>query len=139
MWTLAIFFATVFLAYANGANDKLNFAALGKSFFIPLLVSPLLAIALAIGIYALLHYGRTGLGIEKAWCVCVGGKQELVPVGNERLFNQTSEIAVDVAIDTMENCNQQYVGNFWGINSQKLVDGCHFLSAGAVGFANRDV
>lgn len=112
-------------------GTELNFAALGKSFFIPLLVSPLMAIALGIGIYSLLHYGRTALKIEKAWCVCVGSKQELVPVGSTRQFIQTSGIA----LDTVENCNQHYVGNFWGINSQKLVDGCHFLSAGAVSFA----
>lgn len=112
-------------------GTELNFGALGKSFFIPLLLSPLLAIALGIVIYALLHYGRTALGIDKAWCVCVGSKQELVTVGGEKSFAQTSKIA----IDTIENCNQQYIGEFWGINSQKLVDGCHFLSAGAVGFA----
>lgn len=112
-------------------GTELNFGALGKSFFIPLLLSPLIAIALGIGIYALLHYGRTALGIEKAWCLCVGSKQELVPISGERSFAPTAEIA----IDTMENCNQQYVGKFWGINSQKLVDGCHFLSAGAVSFA----
>lgn len=112
-------------------GSELNFGALGKSFFIPLLLSPLIAIALGIGIYALLHYGRTALGIEKAWCICVGNKQELVTIGGERSFAPTAEIAMD----TMENCNQQYVGKFWGINSQKLVDGCHFLSAGAVSFA----
>ncbi|PSB12827.1 inorganic phosphate transporter [Pleurocapsa sp. CCALA 161] len=112
-------------------GTELNFAALGKSFFIPLLISPLMAIALGIGIYSLLHYGRIVLKIEKAWCVCVGSKQKLVPVGSEKQFTQTSEIT----LDTVENCNQHYVGNFWGINSQKLVDGCHFLSAGAVSFA----
>ncbi|MEM6611600.1 MAG: inorganic phosphate transporter [Cyanobacteria bacterium P01_C01_bin.72] len=112
-------------------GTELNFAALGKSYFIPLLLSPLIAIALGLSIYSLLHYSRGVLGIKEAWCVCVGNKQELVPVGSEQLFAQTSELS----IDTIENCDRQYVGNFLGIDSQKLIDSCHFLSAGAVSFA----
>ncbi|MEL6911033.1 MAG: inorganic phosphate transporter [Cyanobacteria bacterium J06555_3] len=112
-------------------GTELNFAALGKSYFIPLLLSPLIAIALSLGLYSFFHYGRAALGIKKAWCVCIGNKQELVTVGSELRFAQENELS----IDTVENCNQQYVGNFGGINSQKLVDSCHFLSAGAVSFA----
>ncbi len=112
---------------------QLNFAALGKSFFIPLLLSPLIAIMLGVILYSLLHYIRQALGIEKAWCVCVGNKQQLIPVamGKEHAIALNPEIAVD----TIENCNQQYLSNFWGIDSQKLVDTCHFFSAGAVSFA----
>ena len=112
-------------------GTELNFAALGKSYFIPLLLSPLIAIALGLSLYSLLHYTRKALSIEKAWCVCVGNQQELVPVGREHLIAQN----LGIAIDTVENCQQQYVGNFWGIDRQKLVDACHFLSAGAVSFA----
>jgi hypothetical protein len=57
-----------------------------------------MAIALGIGIYSLQNYGRTGLKIGKAWCVCFGSKQELVPVGSERQFTQTSEIAFDTLV-----------------------------------------
>ena len=114
---------------AIGAD--LNFAALGKSYFVPLLLSPLIAILLGLSLYSLLHYSRSALGIKEAWCVCMGNKQEFVPVGSEQLFMQTSELS----IDTIKNCERHYVGNFLGINSQKLVDGCHFLSAGAVSFA----
>ena len=114
-------------------GSQLNFAALGKSFFIPLLLSPLIAIMLGVILYSLLHYIRQVLGIEKAWCVCVGNRQELIPVamGKEHAIALNPEIAVD----TIENCNQQYLSNFWGVDSQKLVDTCHFLSAGAVSFA----
>ncbi len=55
-------------------GTQLNFTALGKSFFIPLLVSPLIAIILGIVLYSLLHYFRTVLKIEKAWCVGVVSK-----------------------------------------------------------------
>lgn len=112
-------------------GTELNFAALGKSYFVPLLLSPLIAIVLGLSVYSLLHYSRDALGIKKAWCVCLGNRQELVPVGSEQLFAQTNELS----IDTIENCERHYVGSFWGIDCQKLVDVCHFLSAGAVSFA----
>ena len=114
-------------------GTQLNFAALGKSFFIPLLLSPLIAVVLGAILYSLLHYARTVSNIEKAWCICVGNQQKLIPVamGKDHAFSLHPEIA----IDTIANCNQSYVGKFWGVDSQKLVDTCHFLSAGAVSFA----
>lgn len=116
-------------------GTQLNFAALGKSFFIPLLISPVIAIMLGLGLYGLLHYARNALGIKKAWCVCIGNKQQLVPIASIGQSNSQFASTSDIAVDTTENCQQQYVGNFWGINSQKLVDTCHFISAGAVSFA----
>lgn len=115
-------------------GTQLNFAALGKSFFIPLMLSPLIATVLSIILYALLHYSRIALKIEKAWCICIGNQQKLIPIsvgGGLEITNNLPE----VNINTTEKCGQKYIGNFWGINSQKLVDSCHFLSAGAVSFA----
>jgi inorganic phosphate transporter, PiT family len=117
-------------------GQEVNFEALGKSFFIPLLVSPLVAIILGAISYSFLRYIRLALKVEKAWCICVGNQQQLVPVvssNNRNIFQ--SVITPDIAIDTQENCSQRYVGKFWGIDSQKLIDICHFLSAGAVSFA----
>ncbi|MGD1919358.1 MAG: inorganic phosphate transporter [Pleurocapsa sp.] len=74
--------------------------------------------------------------IEKTWCVCVGNKQKLIPIISGR---NNSNLAItpnpELAVDTKENCIQRYVGNFWGVDSQKVVDVCHFLSACAVSFA----
>ena len=117
-------------------GQELNFAALGKSFFIPLLVSPLIAIVLGAIFYSLLRYFRLVLGIDKAWCVCAGNKQELIPVavGNNNSILQ-NVITPDLAINTTEQCNQRYLGKFFGLDSQKLVDTFHFMSAGVVSFA----
>ncbi|MDJ0689677.1 MAG: inorganic phosphate transporter [Xenococcaceae cyanobacterium MO_188.B32] len=70
-------------------GQDINFEALGKSFFLPLLVSPFIAIVLgairrslpptAIA-YSFFRYLRLNLGIDKAWCFCVGNKRELVPI-----------------------------------------------------------
>ena len=117
-------------------GTELNFTALGKSFFIPLLASPLIATVLGVVLYSLLHYLRTAFKVEKAWCVCVGNKQELIPVATGISRDDLAASTIpDLAIDTTENCSQRYIGDFWGIDSQKLVDAFHFLSAGAVSFA----
>ena len=117
---------------------KLNFAALGKSFFIPLLVSPLVAIVLAAVLYSIFRYLRLLFAIDKAWCICVGNKQELVPVtvnNNNNTNILQAVITPDIRINTTEKCQQKYIGTFLGIDSQKLVDTCHFISAGIVSFA----
>lgn len=117
-------------------GTQVNFAALGKSFFIPLLLSPIIAIALGVIIYALLRYLRIVLGIEKSWCICAGSTQKLVPIIQPNASNVWASIMTpDLTIDTVEKCTQRYTGKFLGVNSQQLVDVCHFLSAGVVSFA----
>jgi PiT family inorganic phosphate transporter len=63
-------------------GTQVNFNALGKSFVIPLLLSPILAIALSVFAYSLFRYLRIALGIEKAWCVCLGQTKKLVPIAS---------------------------------------------------------
>ena len=114
----------------------INFVALGKSFFLPLLASPLIAVILSAITYSFFRYLRISLRIDKAWCICAGNKQELVPIassGNSNILQAV--ITPDITIDTTEKCEQLYLGRFLGIDSQKLVDTCHFLSAGIVSFA----
>lgn len=117
-------------------GQDINFETLEKSFFLPLLVSPFIAIILGAIAYSFLRYLRISLGIDKAWCVCADNQKELVPIvssGNHNIFQAV--ITPDVIIDTKKNCEQLYLGKIFGIDSQKLVDICHFLSAGIVSFA----
>ncbi len=117
-------------------GKELNFAALGKSFFIPLLVSPLIAIVLGSIIYSTFRSLRFIFGINKVWCICAGNKQEIIPVAiaaNTKILQAV--VTTDITIDSAEKCQQKYVGTFLGIDSQKLVDTCHFISAGVVSFA----
>ena len=120
-------------------GKQLNFAALGKSFFVPLLVSPLVAIVLGAVFYSLLRGIRLVLGIDKAWCVCRENKQQLIPVAIGTKGNiLQSVITPDIpklTINTQEKCSQKYLGKLLGIDSQKIVDFCHFISAGVVSFA----
>jgi inorganic phosphate transporter, PiT family len=115
---------------------KVNFAALGSTFVLPLLLSPVVAIAACAMLYGTLRYLRVRLGIEKDWCVCIGTSTQAIPIpqpdGTSILQCITTP---DIALDSVENCTQRYRGKLWGVRSQQIVDGIHFLSAGIVSFA----
>ena len=61
------------------AGPGLNLKVLGSTFFLPLLVSPLLSVLLTMPLYKLAHEVTERLGIKKETCVCVGPNQ-FVPV-----------------------------------------------------------
>jgi PiT family inorganic phosphate transporter len=42
---------------------------------------------------------------------------------------------LDIHAGSIGECRERYAGRFLGIESQKVMDGLHFLSAGVVGFA----
>jgi inorganic phosphate transporter, PiT family len=120
---------------------QVNFATLGQTFLLPLLLSPVVAIGLGMLTYGLFRYSRIVFGIEKEWCVCVGNTQKLVPMP-QPAFAQSSSAQVlqrvmtpDAAMDSVESCTQRYQGKFLGIKSQALVDLLHYTSAGIVSFA----
>jgi inorganic phosphate transporter, PiT family len=114
---------------AIGMN--VDFASLGKSFLLPLILGPLIAIPCGWLLYQLSHGGRSALGIQKEMCLCVG--QTVTPIAADTML--ATATMTDVAIASVEDCQERYVGEFWGIRSQSLVDGLHFLSAGVVSFA----
>lgn len=117
-------------------GTQVNFDKLGSSFFLPLLISPLIAIALGTVFYSLLRYLRVRLGIQKEWCICAGETQQFIPIPQPDATNILQCIkTTDIAVDSTEKCTQRYTGNFSKITNQQLVDACHFLSAGIVSFA----
>jgi inorganic phosphate transporter, PiT family len=117
-------------------GSQVNFNFLGKTFFIPLLVSPFIAVCLAFIVYWLFRSIKNYFGISKEWCACVGKTSEFIPVAampSEQAlkFHQT----IDANIDTETNCQLHYTSNFFGIKLQKLLDIGHYISAGMVSFA----
>ena len=117
-------------------GSEVNFTYLGKTFFIPLLLSPLITVIVACFLYRALQTIRTSLGVTKEWCVCVGESSTFVPV-NSLLSNQSVDLPrmLDASFDTEQNCQQHYTGSFLGVTLQRLLDIAHFLSAGMVSFA----
>src|SRR6266704_6468470 len=52
-------------------GSQVNLAALGSGFVLPLLLSPILAMAVAGSLYVIFHGARIVLGLKKEWCVCI--------------------------------------------------------------------
>jgi len=119
------------------AGPHLNFSALGKGFVLPLLLSPVLAMAVAGLLYVFFHGARIALGLKKEWCVCIGEGERVIamPQPNSLLAVRAVSLPSHLTVDEVENCRERYGGNFLGFTSQEVVDAAHFLSAGTVSFA----
>jgi inorganic phosphate transporter, PiT family len=118
-------------------GSQVNFGALGNGFILPLLVSPVLAMAVAGSLYVIFHGTRVALGLKKEWCVCIGEDERVIamPQPNSVLAVRAVPLPSHLTVDEVENCRERYGGNFLGLTSQQVVDAAHFLSAGTVSFA----
>ena len=115
-----------------------NLGALGKSFVLPLLLSPVLAILLGAVLYVLFHSARYLLRIPKEWCVCIGQEQRVTAMpAAESMLAMRALPAPMLAVEgeTVTSCQERYGGAVAGVDAQTLVDAGHFLSAGVVSFA----
>jgi PiT family inorganic phosphate transporter len=118
------------------AGSQVNLAALGKSFLLPLLLSPVLAVGVGALIYLFFRLARLRFGITKEMCVCVGTERQVIPMLQPAgVFVAQSLPTPSATVAEQETCTQQYVGSFIGFNAGRLLDAFHFTSAGAVGFA----
>jgi PiT family inorganic phosphate transporter len=118
-------------------GSQVNFGALGKGFVLPLLVSPVLAMAVAGSLYVIFHGTRVALGLKKEWCVCIDEDERVIamPQATSLLALRAISLPSYLTVDEVENCRERYGGNFLGFTSQQVVDAAHFLSAGTVSFA----
>ncbi|RLD53796.1 MAG: inorganic phosphate transporter [Bacteroidetes bacterium] len=114
-----------------------NFAKLGNTFLMPLIVSPLIAAVVSLVTYVISKKLRVSLGVKKETCVCIGN--EYKPVSIAVKTNGFVEVGAGsqktVAIMDEQECVERYQGRFIGISSQKILDSAHYLSAGVVSFA----
>jgi PiT family inorganic phosphate transporter len=118
-------------------GSRVNFSVLGKGFVLPLLLSPILAIAVAGILYILLRALRIATGVTKEWCICVGTEEKIVAMPQPSSVFALSSVGsiTTLTVDEQENCRERYAGSFLGIGSQQIMDAAHFLSAGTVSFA----
>ena len=107
-----------------------NFAALGKGFVLPLLLSPILAIALGGLLYFVFRSLRIVCGVRKEWCVCVGTEERVIalPQPGSVLSMRSAAPAITLSVDEQENCRERYAGSVLGLSAQQVMDGAHFLS-----------
>jgi PiT family inorganic phosphate transporter len=126
----------LFGAGFGAVGADVNFGVLGTAFFVPLLVSPLLAMALGAVLYVLFRFGRLRLGITKEMCVCAGVEQRVVALPQpDGVLAAQALPAISAAVADPSVCTQWYAGRMLGVNARQLLDVLHFLSAGAVSFA----
>ncbi|MGE5191547.1 MAG: anion permease [Deltaproteobacteria bacterium] len=117
------------------AGSKIGLDGLGTTFFLPLLISPVLALIITGVGYALLHAIRVRFGITEETCFCVGQQTiEVVPRLESALTVERVE-QLTISRGTAVTCRNRYAGRFLGIDVAEAVDRLHFLSAGAVSFA----
>src|SRR5262249_8001201 len=113
---------------------EVEFTALGKSFVMPLLFSPLVSLLLTVLLYPLFRWGRRSFGVTSQTCGCVGATYEEVqaqPDGALMLVRTGTLVEVAQASE----CRERYQGRVMGLEAGKVLDGFHFASGGAVGFA----
>ncbi|HEX2762570.1 MAG TPA: inorganic phosphate transporter [Allosphingosinicella sp.] len=124
-------------------GTELDLGFLGRSFLLPLLSSPVLAVALAIPLYYVLHRLAQQTGLKRDTCICLDGSK-LLPVRDLRIAAaDASHFAIAtlepdgriVTVASMRQCVEKYNGRVLGISARSLTDGVHFLSAAAVSYA----
>jgi inorganic phosphate transporter, PiT family len=112
-----------------------NLLKLGNSFFLPLAISPLLALALTAAVYPVFRRTREFLGIEKETCVCLeGASSQPVFMRNDgsAILKTSGKV---ITVSRVEDCEERYYGELYGIDAQSLLDKFHYLSSGMVSFA----
>jgi len=120
------------LASPNGVNG----AKLASGFMLPLLTSPLFAVAGAALIYPPLRFLRRRLGISQETCVCLGDEIVAVVPGAPGAEHALRAVSLpSVSAGTEVTCRVRYQGAFLGLRARPVLDTLHFLSAGAVSFA----
>jgi PiT family inorganic phosphate transporter len=116
-------------------GDQIGWQTLLAGFFLPLLISPLLAVLSAIVAYPVLSRAIAAAGLTKENCVCVGNQFITTFVTPDGVMFTETTPGIRVIVDSKSVCAQTLSGNLLGISGQKLLDSGHFLSAGAVSFA----
>ncbi|HVS16121.1 MAG TPA: inorganic phosphate transporter [Thermoanaerobaculia bacterium] len=120
------------LAGVGLAAGALRGDALIAAFVGPLLLSPLVALAVTATTYPVLRRLRSALGVTHESCVCVAAEPSLSPAPMSG--TATARVSLRIVPGQTPRCTG-YAGTVLGIDAQRALDGCHLLTAGAVSFA----
>jgi PiT family inorganic phosphate transporter len=118
------------------AGSSVNLPKLGGDFFLPLLVSPVIALAATCVLYQAFRAARGRLGVTETTCLCIGSEVvEVLPscCGETLALQRVEQLSVRVG--TTVTCRRRYQGRLLGLEASAVLDLLHFLSAGVVSFA----
>ncbi len=119
-------------------HGQANLGLLWKSFFMPLLVSPILAVGFAVALYPLFRSARLRLGITRQTCACIG---DTAPQPVQLTQDGAALTAIPIGggpsftIASREQCIERYDGQVMGVSALSIVNKTHSLSGIAVCFA----
>jgi len=116
------------------SDSGVQLAMLGSKFFLPLMISPILAFAATMFIYPIASAARKAMRVDAQTCLCIGPTPQPVLVNHEGLMVTANSGSV-LAVDQIEHCRQLYTGSIVGVSAKSLVDAGHLLSSFALGFA----
>lgn len=116
------------------ASGDVRLEALVKSFLVPLLCAPILALVATLVVYPLFGWSRRQLGVDRQSCLCVGTSCEPVSLQTDGSLLLISTGAV-VKVGQINECVERYQGRMLGLEAGPVLDNLHFLTGGAVGFA----
>jgi PiT family inorganic phosphate transporter len=118
-------------------GSAVQLGALGTTVVLPLLLSPVLAVAVGAAMYAVLRTVRRALGLtrDEDSCVCVVATPTVAMAGSGAMALRSTAPALRLKVAHTAECEGRYAGRVFGVSGQRLVDVGHVLSAGVVSFA----
>jgi PiT family inorganic phosphate transporter len=115
---------------------EVNFVNLGSTFFLPLLLSPVLSLLLGLIVYRIVRAFEARPGSAEESCICFGEAGQLPGVSQPASVLVLNRVALpDVSVATVADCTERYQGKMLGVKSRRVLDAAHFISAGSVCFA----
>ncbi len=118
---------------APGHAVDFGFAA--RKFFLPLLVSPVLAIGLTYLLYRVLRALRARWGLTSESCVCVGEEKAVAVPATAPALHSAAASEYAVRVGDARGCTEQYNEAAVGLGAQGMLDKAHFLTSGMTSFA----
>lgn len=133
--THALTGALVGSAFMANAGS-VDLAVLGSGFVLPLLLSPVLALVMAVPLYMSARSVVRRNGLNRSTCVCIA-IPAVSPAGGVCVAVQAGHPMPQVIVAHAEDCARprSYQGRVLGFTAQYLADGIHMMSAFALCFA----
>ena len=122
--------------YAAVGND-VKILVLGEKFFLPLLISPIIAVILSYVLYLLFHYFRLKLKINHDTVVLTEKKSsiEVTDTQGQISMMKSEPPTINISLEQNNHLKQKYQGNILGLSCQKILNFLHIISGGVVCFA----
>lgn len=117
-------------------SGNISLMPLLNNFVLPLLLSPFVALLSAGLLYWTLNRWFSRRRIEDGLCLCVENPESLALAADANMIMAIESATLpSLSLDRQEACAERQASLVWGFDLERLRDGLHFCSAGAVCFA----